>query len=200
MLLQPTKITDGDKIMTDNIHILGISGSLRRKSTNSGLLCEAIELLPKGMTLEIYDLSDIPMYNQDLYAEGEPAAVQDLKSHIANADALLIATPEYNHSIPGMLKNALDWASRPHRRSPLNHKLLGIMGAAGSLGSLNAQEHLRQIAAGMDMQVLEHPQIAVKRAWEKFDSKGRLTDEHTRVQIKEMLEALAVRVRHQRER
>lgn len=199
MLLQPTKMIDRDKIMTDNIHVLGISGSLRKHSKNTGLLREAAGLLPPKMSLEIFDLAEIPLFNQDLYADGEPEAVLEFKQRIANADLLLIATPEYNHSIPGVLKNALDWASHPHRRSPLNHKPLAILGAAGSLGSLNAQKHLRQIAAGMDMQVLEHPPIAVQRAWEKFDSQGRLTDKPTRMQLEEMLAAISVRIRHQRE-
>lgn len=194
-----TTILNHDKTLPEGIHLLGISGSLRTKSNNTGLLRTAEDLLPKGMTLEIYDISNIPLYNHDLEADGEPAAVKDFKARITHADALLIATPEYNHSIPGVLKNALDWASRPYRRSPLNQKTLGIMGAAGRSGSINAQDHLRQIAAGMDMLVLEEPEVVVHRAWEKFDADGNLIDENTRKQVKDFLEALAVRVRSERQ-
>jgi len=183
---------------TENIHLLGISGSLRAKSTNRGMLQAASELLPDGMTLEIYDLSEIPMFNQDLVTDGEPPAVSEFKLHLTQADALLIATPEYNHSIPGVLKNAIDWASRPYRRSPLNGKPLGIIGAAGGTGSVNAQEHLRQIAAGLDMVVLEEPVIAIPRAREKFDEFGSLTDMRTRRQIEDYLAALADFVRNER--
>lgn len=184
----------------EEIHLLGIPGSLRANSTNRGLLRAASELLPEGVTLEIFEIADIPLFNpDDLHADGEPPAVRRFKSRITNADALLIATPEYNHSIPGVLKNAIDWASRPYRASPLNGKPLGIIGAAGGAGSRNAQEHLRQIAAGLDMNVLEEPQIAVPRAWEKFDKSGRLTDPRVHAQIEEYMAALADFVRCERQ-
>jgi chromate reductase len=186
--------------MTETIHVLAISGSLRAKSTNTGLLRAAVKQLPEGMTLEIYPLSEIPLFNSDLYSEGEPASVLEFKRHIADADGLLIATPEYNRSISGVLKNAIDWASRPHRQSPLNRKPLGIIGAAGRMGSIHAQDHLRQIAAGLDMRVMEQPRLTVPRAWEKFDADGNLVDEETKIQLKEYLADLAQWIRSQQER
>jgi chromate reductase len=176
--------------MTEQSHILGVSGSLRKNSNNSGLLRAASELLPEGMTLEIFDLSAIPLYNNDLLAEGLPPAVQEFKARLAAADALLIATPEYNSSIPGVLKNAIDWASRPRNESPFSGKPLGIMGAGGALGTSRAQYHLRQIASGMNMLALNKPEVMVQRAWEKFDQDGNLTDEATRKQVKDLLAAL----------
>jgi chromate reductase, NAD(P)H dehydrogenase (quinone) len=174
----------------DQIHILGISGSLRKNSNNSGLLRAAGELLPEGMALEIFDISAIPLYNNDLLAEGLPPAVQEFKARIAAADALLIATPEYNYSIPGVLKNAIDWASRPPNESSFPGKPLAMMGAGGVMGTSRAQSHLRQIASGMNMLVLNKPEVMVQRAWEKFDQHGNLTDDATRQKVKELLLAL----------
>ena len=176
--------------MTMQIHVLGISGSLRKSSNNSGLLRAANELLPEGMTLEIFDLSAIPLYNNDLLAEGLPPAVQEFKARIAAADALLIATPEYNYSIPGVLKNAIDWASRPLNESPFSGKPLAIMGAGGVMGTSRAQSHLRQIAAGMNLLALNKPEVMLQRAWEKFDQNGNLTDETSRKQVKDLMAGL----------
>jgi chromate reductase len=176
--------------MTEQMHVLGISGSLRKSSNNTGLLRAASELLPASMSLEIYDISAIPMYNNDLLVEGLPPAVQEFKSRIAAADALLIATPEYNSSLPGVLKNAIDWASRPANESAFPGKPLGIMGAGGVMGTSRAQNHLRQIASGLNMLVLNKPEVMVQRAWEKFDQNGNLTDEATRQQLKNLLVGL----------
>lgn len=177
--------------MNELIHVLGISGSLRKSSNNSGLLRAAGELLPEDMTLEIYDIAEIPLYNNDLLlAEGLPPAVQQLKARINAADALLIATPEYNSSIPGVLKNAIDWASRPRAESPFAGKPLAIMGAGGVLGTSRAQNHLRQIAGGLNMLVLNKPEVMIQRAWEKFDQDGNLIDEASRKQVKDLLAAL----------
>lgn len=176
--------------MADNIHVLAIVGSLRRDSYNAALLRAAEEMLPEGMTLERHDLKDIPFYNGDVEAEGVPEPVQSFKSRIAAADAILIVTPEYNYSIPGVLKNAIDWASRPAGKSPLGGKPLAIMGASGGpYGTVRAQLHLYQIAAYLDMHVLNKPPVAITRAAEKFDESGHLHDEPTRELVRSQLAA-----------
>ncbi len=171
------------------IHILGIAGSLRRASWNHGLLRAANELLPEGVTLEIADLAPIPMFNQDQEAD-LPESVRYFKSRIVAADALLIATPEYNYSIPGVLKNAIDWASRPPRESPFAGKPLAIMGAGGLFGSVRAQLHLRQICSHLDMLAVNRPEVRIVRGWEKFDADGNLTDETSRKEVHMLIEAL----------
>jgi chromate reductase len=174
------------------IHVLGISGSLRHGSYNTAALHAACEELPDGMMIELFDLSPIPLYNQDVDAAGAPEPVQHLKARIAAADALLIATPEYNRSVPGVLKNAIDWASRPAGRSPLNGKPVAIMGAAtGTWGTVRAQAHLRQICVAINMLPLNAPEVLIAQAARKFDADGRLIDETTRRIIRSMLEALA---------
>jgi chromate reductase len=177
--------------------ILGISGSLRKNSYNTAALRAAQELLPQGVTLEIFDLSPIPLYNEDI--EPFPVAVQALRERISAADALLIATPEYNHSISGVLKNALDWASCPPD-PPCEDKPVAIFGVStGRFGTLRAQLHLREICAALDMLVLPKPELFIAHAREKFDAQGRLIDERTRQQLRALVEALVVR-RHQLER
>ena len=176
--------------MTDNrkpVHILGISGSLRKNSYNTRLLYVTEELLPEGMSLDIFDLNSIPLFNQDLEAN-PPKIVADFKICIAAADGLLIATPEYNYSIPGVLKNALDWASRPPRNGPLNDKPLAIIGAGGRFGTTLAQQHLRQIVSHLNMHTLNSPEVLVQHPWEKFEGDS-LTDERTRTQLSRMLDA-----------
>lgn len=175
--------------MTTPVHVLGVSGSLRRGSLNTALLHAAAERLPEGMTLEIHDLAAIPLYNGDLEASGMPAPVQAFKERIAAADALLIATPEYNYSIPGVLKNALDWASRP-MPSPMGGKPLAITGAGGRFGTVRAQLHLRQIAVYLNLLPLNKPELMIPLAWEKFDEQGQLTDEPTRTALHDLLAAL----------
>jgi chromate reductase len=156
-------------------------------------------MLPDGATLEIFDLAPIPLYNQDLTEGGNiPESVQRFKARIAAADALLIATPEYNYSIPGVLKNALDWASRPPKDSPFDDKPLAIMGAGGGLGTGRAQYHLRQVAVFLNLLPLNKPEVLVQRAWEKFDAQGHLTDEPTRQQVRALLEALVAWTRRLR--
>lgn len=171
------------------VYVVGFSGSLRTGSYNTALLRAAAGLLPAGMTLECFDLSPIPFYNSDVEKLGFPDAVQQFRERIAAADALLIATPEYNYSVPGVLKNAIDWASRPPD-SPLNGKPLAMMGAGGGFGTVRAQHHLRQIVQHNNMFPLNRPQVMVSRSWEKFDAEGQLIDETTRQQIRELLEAL----------
>ena len=176
--------------MPTNVHVVGFSGSLRKGSYNTGLLQAALQLLPEGMSLEVVDLSAIPLYNEDVLTAGFPPAVADFKSRIAAADALLIATPEYNYSIPGVLKNAIDWASRPLQGSPLNDKPLAIMGAGGMMGTSRAQYHLRQVAVFTNMHPLNRPEVAVTAARTKFDADGNLTDEPTRQAVGKLLVAL----------
>lgn len=168
--------------------ILGISGSLRKNSYNTAALRAAQELLPQGVTLEIFDLSPIPMYNDDI--SPFPAAVQLLGERIATADALLIATPEYNHSIPGVLKNALDWVSQLPNR-PCESKPVALFGvSAGRFGTLRAQLHLREVCAALSMFVLPKPELFISQAEGKFDAQGRLIDAPTRERLRALLEAL----------
>ncbi len=172
------------------VSVLAFSGSLRKASYNSGLIRAATTVLPEGMTLEVFDLSDIPLYNGDVETAGTPESVRVFKDRIAAADALLISTPEYNNSIPGVLKNALDWASRPNKESPFIGKPAAIMGAGGVMGTIRAQMALRQVAASLNLALLNKPEVMVARAWEKFDSEGNLHDEPTFQQIAELLKAL----------
>jgi chromate reductase, NAD(P)H dehydrogenase (quinone) len=176
--------------MAEKIHVLGIPGSLRKASFNRGLLRAAQALLPEDMTLEIYDITSIPLFNNDVLEAGIPESVKDFKGRIAAADALLIATPEYNYSIPGVLKNAIDWASRPPKESPLNEKSIAIMGAGGISGTARAQSALRQVAVFTNMHPLNKPEVQVQRSWEKFDAEGNLTDEPTRQLVQQLLVAL----------
>jgi chromate reductase len=174
-----------------NIHVLGISGSLRKNSYNTALLRAAAELLPQGMSQETCDLSNIPSYNDDLRALGYPKPVKEFRDRIATANALLIATPEYNYSVPGVLKNAIDWASRPPD-PPLDAKPLAIMGAStGNFGTVRAQTHLRQVCVSANMFPLNKPEVLVAHAQEKFDANGRLVDETTCGFLRDLLVALA---------
>ncbi len=188
--------------MTENlvrpVRLVGISGSLRRASNNTGLVRAATQLVPDGVTLELFDLANIPLYNGDAEAVGLPESVKTFKAHIAAADGVLIATPEYNYSIPGVLKNALDWASRPAKDSPLSGKPVAIMGAGGQFGTVRAQLHLRQIIGFNNMLPLNRPEVLVTRAWEKFDVQGNLTDEATREQIRALLVAFTAWTRRLR--
>jgi chromate reductase, NAD(P)H dehydrogenase (quinone) len=173
------------------IQVLGFSGSLRKGSYNTALLRLAAEVLPANMTLETFDLTPIPMFNEDVRLAGVPEPVKLFKERIAAADALLIATPEYNYSIPGVLKNAIDWASRPPETSPLDGKPLAIMGGGGAAGTARAQCHLRQVAAIVNIQTLNRPEVFIPRVWEKFDANGKLLDDSIRDKIGELLKALA---------
>lgn len=165
--------------MSDRVRVLGISGSLRQASFNTALLRTAIDLAPSGVEIEVADIRDIPLYDEDLRAKGLPEAVERFRERIAQADGILIATPEYNFSLPGVLKNAIDWASRPPNQ-PFAGKPLGIMGASGGLsGTMRAQYHLRQVAVFVDMHVMNKPEVFVRSAGEKI-AEGRITDEATR--------------------
>lgn len=168
--------------MADQQRILGIAGSLRRKSYNRALLRAATELAPPGMTIEIYErLGDIPPYNEDVREAGRPEPVVHITEAIRAADGILVATPEYNYSIPGVLKNAIDWVSRPPKESPLRNKPAAIMSAStGISGGMRAQLHLRQSFVFTETPALLRPEVIVPKAAERFDDSGRLTDETTR--------------------
>ncbi|HEX5727028.1 MAG TPA: NAD(P)H-dependent oxidoreductase [Longimicrobiaceae bacterium] len=173
------------------LRFIGIAGSLRADSYNRALLRAAQELAPEGVTVDTFDLAELPLYNEDLELEGVPDAVQALRTAIREADALLIATPEYNHGIPGVLKNAVDWASRPVSSSALAGKPAAIMGASpGQTGTARAQAQLRQSFVFTRTLALLQPEVLVFRAHEKFDVDGRLTDEPTRRFVRKLLEAL----------
>lgn len=173
--------------------VCGIAGSLRTGSLNRALLRAARELAPAGMDIRIFDgMADIPLYNQDVEATGDPEPVQALKRAIGEADALLVATPEYNHGVPGVLKNAIDWASRPAGGSVLARKPAAILGASpGVTGTARAQSQLRQAFVFTNTPVVPQPEILVYRAHEKFDADGRLTDEKTREFVGKLLRELA---------
>lgn len=184
--------------MTDShIHVLGISGSLRAASWNTGLLRAAAELLPATMTLEIADLSAFPLFVQD-HELDPPAPVAEFRRRIVAADALLIATPEYNYSIPGVLKNAIDWVSRPASTQPFAGKPTAIVGAGGRLGTARAQYHLRQIAVFLNMHVLNKPELLIQHASTKFDATGALIDAEAREHLRAVLTALAAWTRRLR--
>ncbi len=172
------------------INLLGISGSIRNASYNTGLLRAAQEVLPSSMNLEIYSLAKIPLYNGDLESN-PPNSVIEFKSKISESDALLFAITEYNYSVSGVLKNAIDWASRPVKNSPLNGKPFAMMGAGGALGTARAQYHFRQIAVFTNMHTFNKPEVLVTNAYEKFDSNGNLKDEPTKERIKLLLDTLA---------
>jgi chromate reductase len=173
------------------MNILGLSGSLRKGSFNTALLHAAQTLAPAGLTISEHSLADIPLYNDDLRLAGYPPSVQALREAVSAADGVLFVTPEYNYSVPGVLKNAIDWVSRPPDQ-PFAGKPAAIMSAAtGMLGGARAQYHLRQICVFVDMHPLNKPEVIVPRAAEKFDAEHRLTDEHTQKAISAQLQALA---------
>jgi chromate reductase, NAD(P)H dehydrogenase (quinone) len=175
----------------DQLRILGIAGSLRRASYNRGLVRAAVDLAPAGFVIEAFELDAIPLYNQDVEDAGEPAAVVAFKSAIARADALLVATPEYNHGIPGVLKNAIDWASRPRVSSPLRDKSVAVMGASPGRGSTaRAQAQLRDAFVFTGACVMPLPELLVGGAASLFDGDGNVTDLELRTHLVALIEAL----------
>ena len=177
--------------MSKPITILGIAGSLRRQSYNRAVLRAAAQLAPAGMTIDIFELDGIPGFNQD-DEKNPPAKVVELKKRIRAADALLIVTPEYNRSVPGVLKNAIDWATRPYGDNAWSGKPAAIMGASpGMLGTARAQNHLRQIFVSLNVLPLNQPEVMISNADERFDAQGNLTDEKTKDHIRKLLQALA---------
>jgi chromate reductase len=175
--------------------LVGISGSLRKASFNTALIHAAAELVPRGTMLTVASIEEVPLYNADLDVDGGPASVRTLKAQIDDADGLVIATPEYNYSMPGVLKNAIDWVSRPAYRSVLRGKPVAIMGASpGLTGAARAQSHLRGTLFGTLAEVFPHPEILVGSAGTRFEG-GRLEDEGTRTIIGEMLERYVAWIR-----
>lgn len=176
--------------MEKTFKILGFAGSLRKESYNKALLRAALELTPEGVELEVFDLEGIPPFNQDL--ENEPVEkVKEFKAKIRAADAVLIATPEYNYSIPGVLKNAIDCASRPYGDNAFANKCVAVMGASPSmLGTARAQYHLRQCFVFLSCFTLNQPEVMVSFAQEKIDKGGRVIDQKTMGLIKQLLENL----------
>ena len=182
-------MADGDQVK--GLRVLGISGSLRQQSLNSMALRAAQELAPAGMSIEIFDIAPIPLYNEDLKQQGFPPPVEALREKIRAADALLIVSPEYNYSIPGVLKNAIDWASRPPEQ-PFLDKPIAIMGASpGMIGTARMQYHLRQCFVFLNARLLSQPEVMIGQANTRFDAAGKLTDETTAALITKLLTELA---------
>ena len=176
--------------MSERVSILGIAGSLRKGSYNRSALRAAVKLISAESTLDTFDLDGIPPFNQDHERE-PPSAVREFKAALKAADAILIVTPEYNYSVPGVLKNAIDWASRPYSDNAWDGKPVGIMGASmGMLGTGRAQYHLRQMFVFLNMFPLNQPEVMIAHVGDKFDEQGNLKDAATREKIRALLEAL----------
>ena len=176
--------------MSNPVRILGIAGSLRRGSYNRAALHAAVQLVPQNAALEVFELDGIPGFNQD-EEQNPPAKVAELKQHVRNADAIVIVTPEYNYSVPGVLKNAIDWASRPYGDSAWNGKPVAIMGASiGTFGTARAQYHLRQSFVFLNMFPINQPEVMIGNAAQRFDAHGNLTDETTKNLIRQLLQNL----------
>ncbi len=175
----------------DKVKILGISGSLRQGSYHTQLLKVAQALAPEGVEVEIVGIGDLPLFNQD-FEKDPPESVKTFKQKIKESDAVLFVTPEYNYSVPGVLKNAIDWASRPYGDSAWSGKPAGIMsGSVGLQGGAKAQYHLRQSFVFLDMHPLNKPEVMVPMIQDKFDAQGNLTDEETKKRVAEYIAALA---------
>jgi chromate reductase len=170
--------------------ILGIAGSLRKESYNRAALRAAAELAPEGAEIEIFEIDGIPGFDQDK-EQDPPEKIVELKKKVRAADAILFVTPEYNYSVPGVLKNIIDWASRPYGESAWDGKPAAIMGASiGTIGTARAQYHLRQMMVFLNMFPLNQPEVMIANAADKFDDEGRLTDEKTREFISKLLHGL----------
>jgi len=170
--------------------ILGIAGSLRKQSYNRAALRAAQQLVPDGVELKILELDGLPLFNQDNEAH-PPVKIAEMKAAIRAADAILIATPEYNYSVPGVLKNAIDWASRPYGDSAWSGKPVAILGASmGLFGTVRAQMHLRHMFIFLNMYALNQPEVLIGSAHEKFDAEGNLKDEKTKELMRKQLAAL----------
>ena len=173
------------------IHVVGLSGSLRKGSFNTAALRAAQGLAPEGMRIETAEIGDLPLYNDDVRLAGYPAPVARLRGQLAAADAILFVTPEYNYSIPGVLKNAIDWASRAPSQ-PFDGKPVAIMGASGGLfGTARAQYQLRQMLVFLNAFPVNKPEVMIGQALTKFDEAGHLTDETTKQFVRQLLVALA---------
>ena len=176
--------------MSKAVRILGIAGSLRRESYNRAVLRVATQLVPECASIEIFELDGIPGFNQD-DEQNPPAKVVELKQRIREADAILLVTPEYNYSVPGVLKNAIDWASRPYGDSAWNGKPAAIMGASiGAIATARAQYHLRQMMVFLNMFPINQPEVMIGNAQDRFDPEGNLTDDATKKFISQLLQNL----------
>jgi chromate reductase, NAD(P)H dehydrogenase (quinone) len=181
--------------MADTFKILGISGSLRKGSYNTMALRAAQKLLPPGATMDTAEIGNLPLYNDDVRAAGYPPVVQAFRDKLAAADGLLIVTPEYNYSIPGVLKNAIDWGSRPPDQ-PFNNKPIAIMGASpGVIGTARAQYHMRQCFVFLNSWVVNKPEVMIGAANTRFNEAGELTDDNSKKLISDLLQALIVLAR-----
>jgi chromate reductase len=168
--------------------VIGVAGSLRTASLNRALLSAARELAPPELIIEVMELKGVPLFNEDLERDGVPVVVGDLRSAVRDADGLLLVTPEYNHGVPGVLKNAIDWLSQPLRQSALEGKPTAMMGAStGLAGTALSQSQLRQAFVLTNSPVMQQPEVLVGRAHEKFDAMGRLTDQPTRQFVTQFL-------------
>jgi chromate reductase len=176
-----------------HLDVLGIAGSLRRDSHNRALLRAAQELAPPGMAVHVWDgLAGIPFYDGDVEEKGMPAPVAEMNEAVARAGAVLVVTPEYSASIPGVLKNALDWAARPPGKSPFRGKVVAVTGASpGALGTVRAQMDLRRVLTAMGAVVVPAPEVLVSQAHQKRDAAGAFTDDGTRKFLGKLLEELA---------
>jgi len=181
--------------MADLITILGIAGSLRKESWNKGALRAAQALCPDGAKLELYDIAGLPLFNQDEEKNPNPA-VADFKKAIRAADAILFATPEYNYGLPGVLKNAIDVASRPYGDNAWNGKPCALMSAAASMGGgIRAQYQLRQCFVFLNLEAVVQPEVAIPQAMQRFDAQGNLTDETSKKLIAQLLQNLVNKAR-----
>ena len=184
--------------MADQVRILGMAGSLRKASYNRGALRAAQQLCPEGAKLEVFELDGIPPFNQD-EERNAPQKVVELKQRIRAADAILLVTPEYNYGMPGVLKNAIDWASRPHGDNAWNGKPVAIMSAAMSMGGgIRAQYQLRQCFVFLNMDAVVQPEVAINNAGERFDEQANLKDETSKKLIRQLLENLVRKVQAHR--
>jgi chromate reductase len=182
-------------MMADPLKILGIAGSLRKGSYNRSALRAARELCPNDATIEVFDLDGIPVFNQD-EERSPPRQVAELKQRIRGADAILLATPEYNYGMSGVLKNAIDWASRPYGDNAWDGKPCAIMSAAMSMGGgVRAQYQLRQAFVFLNMEAVLQPEVAIGNATQRFDEQGNLKDETSKKLIAQLLQNLVKKVR-----
>lgn len=180
--------------MADQVKILGIAGSLRKASYNRGALRAALQLCPEGARIEVFELDGIPPFNQDEEKQ-PPQKVTELKQKIKAADAVLLVTPEYNYGLPGVLKNAIDWASRPYGDNAWNGKPVAIMSAAMSMGGgIRAQYQLRQCFVFLNMEAVVQPEVAINNVGERFDEQGNLKDETSKKLIRQLLQNLVHKV------
>ena len=178
--------------MARTYKVAGISGSLRAGSYNTATLRAAQELAPDTLDIDIVTLEDVPLFSEDVEAQGWPPRVRELRDRVGAADAVIFASPEYNYSFTGVLKNAIDWLSRPEGEAPLNGKPAGIVGATPAfVGTARGQMHLRQVVFYNAMPLLPTAEVLIARAGERFDESGRLTDEKTREVLKDMLDKFA---------